>query len=298
MDEPLQAIVAGHICLDVIPDLSQVPGEQFAAQFQPGHLVGVGAATFSTGGPVSNTGLALHRLGISTRLIGKVGADPFGEVICELAAQIDPALAAGIVRDEATSTSYTVIISPPGVDRIFLHSPGANHTFCADDVRDDLLEQTRLFHFGYPPLMRRMVAANGLELVEVFRRARAAGATTSLDMAFPDPLSEEGRADWWRILTDTLPYVDIFAPSIEELLFMIRRDTYEQLRAGSARGDVLEGVTPPLLSEISDDLLALGAKVVLLKLGYRGAYLRTADASALEVDGPRRARRPVGVGQP
>ena len=49
------------------------------AGFAPGRLLQIGPATFSTGGPVSNTGLALHRLGIATRLMGKVGDDLLGQ---------------------------------------------------------------------------------------------------------------------------------------------------------------------------------------------------------------------------
>ena len=102
--------------------------------------------------------------------------------------------------DPQVSTSYTVVINPPGVDRIFLHYPGANDTFGADDVRYDLLAQARLFHFGYPPLMRLMYEDDGAQLVEILRRAKETGVTTSLDMALPDASSPAGRADWAAIL--------------------------------------------------------------------------------------------------
>ena len=57
-----QAVVAGHICLDVIPSLAHLPKGQFESLFHPGHLITAGQIEFSTGGPVANTGLALHRL--------------------------------------------------------------------------------------------------------------------------------------------------------------------------------------------------------------------------------------------
>src|SRR5260370_18175509 len=56
-----EAVVAGHICLDVIPTL--VAGGEV---FMPGQTVEAGPAVFSTRGPVSNTGLALHHLLDST----------------------------------------------------------------------------------------------------------------------------------------------------------------------------------------------------------------------------------------
>jgi sugar/nucleoside kinase (ribokinase family) len=277
----LSAVVAGHICLDMIPDFTHLRLGQFAEQFQPGHLITAGSATLGTGGPVSNTGLALHRLGVSTRLVARVGADPFGEIVRSMVSRDDPRLAEGIVSDPATSTSYTVVISAPGMDRTFLHCPGANDRFGAEDINLEIVRSVSLFHFGYPPIMRRMYIDGGRELVEVMRCAQATGATTSLDMTFPDPSIEGGRVDWRAILYATLPHVDIFLPSIEELLFMLRRRAFEQMwQAGGAQG-FLERITPDLLSDLSGELLGLGVKVAGIKLGERGFYLRTAPADRL-----------------
>jgi hypothetical protein len=78
-----------------------------------------------------------------------------------------------------------VILAPPETDRIFLHDAGANDTFAADDVDYELVSHVKLFHFGYPPLMARMYERDGDELVSLFSRVKAAGVTTSLDMAMP-----------------------------------------------------------------------------------------------------------------
>jgi sugar/nucleoside kinase (ribokinase family) len=285
MSHVQSAIVAGHLCLDIFPSLDHLPRGQFSAIFQPGRLVQVGAARFATGGAVSNTGLALHRLGVPTRLVAKVGDDPFGQIVRAIIADRDVRLTEGIVTDPAAMTSYTVIINPPGVDRIFLHCPGANDTFGPADVRDDLLARAALFHFGYPPIMRRMYERGGMALVELLRHARTSGATTSLDLTFPDPSSDSGRADWRAILAAALPYVDLFLPSVEELLFMLRRDSYEQL---SARGDLVAQLTPDLVSTVSAELLELGAKIVAIKLGERGLYLRTGSRTAMETLGRAR----------
>ncbi|MBM4459176.1 MAG: carbohydrate kinase family protein [Chloroflexi bacterium] len=286
MPATCDAVVAGHLCLDVIPDLHGRWEGDFATRFVPGRLLDVGPVMLSTGGAVSNAGLALHRLGISTLLMGKIGDDLFGhavrQVIMAYAAgpstRSGQALTDALIVDRSVATSYTIIINPPGVDRIFLHCPAANDSFGADDVRYDVLSAARLFHFGYPPLMKRMYAEQGRELVEIFRRARAAGVTTSLDLALPDPASPAGRADWLAILAAVLPDVDIFLPSIEEILYMLRRETYEALRPAG----VLAGITPDLLSDLAREILAMGVRVLALKLGDRGLYVRTtADAAAL-----------------
>ena len=280
MRAPLSAIAAGHICLDILPEMDGLSAGSFASQFQPGRLLEVGQATLCTGGPVSNVGLALHRLGVPTRLICKIGADDFGQVIRKLVSRIDPCLAEGIVTAEGEATSYTVIISPPGKDRLFLHNPGANRTFGAADVNYDLAAQAALFHFGYPPIMRQMYSQGGRELAEIMRRVQQRGTTTSLDMCSLDPSSEGGQADWGAILRSTLPYVDIFMPSLEETLYMLHRPLHDQMAEHSDCP-----ADPSLLSELGSELLEMGAGMVGLKLGACGLYLRTAPAARLTAMG-------------
>ncbi len=271
MNEKKTAVVAGHICLDVLPEMGHLPSGAFDAIFRPGQLVSVGAALFATGGPVSNVGLALHKLGVPTRLIAKTGADPYGQILQQIIAGFDPDLLKGVRTDLEQPTSYSVIISPPGVDRIFLHCPGVNDVFKSADIDYELLAEADLMHFGYPPIMYEMYQNGGAELVEVFRQAKQTGITTSLDMAFPDPASPGGQVDWPQILSAVLPDVDIFMPSVEEILFMLHRAQYDEMI--SKHGDLLVGITPELLSDLCDELVGMGAKMVLLKLGYRGAYL-------------------------
>lgn len=280
------AVVAGHICLDIIPDLSTVSQANLATLFRPGNLTKVGPVTLSTGGAVSNTGLALHRLGIRTQLMGKIGDDLLGQAVQQIVRRYGERLADGMIVDPAVNTSYTVVINPPGIDRIFLHCPGANDTFGADDIRYDVVAQARLFHFGYPPLMDRTFADGGYHLLQMFRKAKELGLTTSLDMALPDPASAAGQADWRSILRAVMPYVDIFLPSIEEILYMLRREAYTELM--SVGPDFIGRVTPALLSDLSRELIALGGKVVGFKLGERGLYVRSAGREALEGMGAAR----------
>jgi sugar/nucleoside kinase (ribokinase family) len=272
MHPRIDALVAGHICLDFHPDLTGAGREPFAETFQPGRLISTGAAHFSTGGAVSNTGLALHRLGISTQLAGKLGADLFGQAVLQILREHGSSLADGMQIDASAKTSYTVLINYPGVDRIFLHHPGANDTFGAQDVPYERLAGARLFHFGYPPLMHNLYQEDGKQLADIFQRAKQTGVTTSLDMAYPDPASQAGKANWRKILARSLPWVDIFLPSLEEILLMLRPQVYYRLR----EGNILAQVTPDLLTDLSTELLDWGAKIVAFKLGERGLYLRTA----------------------
>ena len=59
----IEAIVAGHICLDIIPRFTSDAGTQLTDYLAPGRLSEVGPAALSTGGAVSNTGLSLKQIG-------------------------------------------------------------------------------------------------------------------------------------------------------------------------------------------------------------------------------------------
>lgn len=272
-DRP-RVVVAGHICLDLIPTFSGDEAD-VTAMLTPGKLTRVGRAVLATGGAVSNTGLALHRLGLPVRLAGKIGDDLFGRAILELLRSQGPMLADGMIVREGEQSSYTVVLNPAGVDRIFLHCPGANDTFGAEDVPSGTLAGARLFHFGYPPLMRRMYADEGGELRTLFRRVKEHGLTTSLDMALPDPGSEAGRVDWVRACERVLPFVDVFLPSIDEILFMLERTWWERIHRKASPGHPRTGLDGGVLAEVSERLIRMGAAIVVFKLGDQGLYMRT-----------------------
>jgi sugar/nucleoside kinase (ribokinase family) len=279
------AVVAGHICLDIFPELGQLPPGGFGKLFESGQLLTVGPAVITTGGPVSNTGLALHKLGTPMHLMAKVGKDLLGNVIREIIESYSPYLIAGMLVDPNVSTSYTVILSFPGEDRLFIHHPGANDTYGVEDIDYAQVAQADLFHFGYPPVMRRMYSEKGQELAEVFKQAKEArtkcGLLTSLDMTFPDPATPGGQVDWRLIMKRVLPYVDIFLPSIEELLYMLHREQYNELIRDFGAGNLPEAVSPGLLHWLSSELIEMGVKIVVIKLGERGLFLRTVPREIL-----------------
>ncbi len=278
---PPAIIVAGHVCLDVIPTLPETCRD-LATWLVPGGLVNVGPMTISTGGAVSNTGLALHRLGVPVRLMGKVGDDTFGRATLDVFRSYDPALAEGMLITAGESSSYTLIFSSPAIDRTFLHYSGPNDTFCAADVPDAALENAvrsgaQIFHFGYPTLMRRFYLDDGQEFEMLLRHVKAHGLVTSLDVSRPDPHAEAGKINWSAWLTRVLPQVDVFLPSVDEALLMLDPAHYAALEVN---GDVLFQVDGDLLSDLAAQLISRGVAVVGLKLGSQGIYLRTTSNAA------------------
>lgn len=269
----MSIVVAGHICLDIIPRFGGNVTD-LGKLFVPGTLSEIGGAVLATGGAVSNTGIALHKLGMPVSLMAKIGTDDFGQTILNILRRQAASLADGMIVSPGAETSYTIVINPPGIDRMFLHCPGANHTFCSADIADEKIAGADLFHFGYPTLMRSMYQNNGAAMKALFDRVRVTGACTSLDMTCVDTASEAGQVDWFQWLGNVLPSVDIFLPSIDEILFMVNRPVYDRL-AVQYGGEMIRGIDRKLVEETAQTLIDLGVSVVVIKLGDQGLYLRT-----------------------
>ncbi|MCC6613534.1 MAG: carbohydrate kinase family protein [Anaerolineae bacterium] len=267
-------LVVGHLCVDLIPGMDHVPPK---ALIQPGRLYEVDAMQISTGGAVSNTGLALHRLGTDVRLMSLVGDDAIGQMITGFLAARDPALAEHITKLPGAASSYTIVLSPERSDRIFLHCAGTNDQFGAENVDFDVAARAKIVHFGYPPLLPRMYAGEGEEILKILRPLKERGVITSLDMAMPDATGHSGRAKWYEILRNTLPYVDIFVPSLEEILYMMRPDDFREY---GHRAHVL--ITRDYVADLTNEMLALGCKIAGVKLGVDGIWLQAADKAALD----------------
>ena len=271
-----KVIAAGHICLDITPVFPAERTYTGADElFVPGKLIRTEPADVHAGGSVANTGLALKLLGNDVTLMGKIGDDAFGRMIEQVLAGYG---AGGLLVDPQSSTSYSVVLAVPGVDRIFLHNPGANDTFTGRDVPDEALEDAVLFHFGYPPLMKKMYENRGEELASLFSRVKSRGIATSLDLAAIDPATEAGQINWESLLSRVLPYVDFFVPSFEELVLMLDRKNYDRLV--SLGGDMVCHLDMDRdVKPLAWKLLDMGAKAVLIKCGTAGMYYRTGDMS-------------------
>jgi sugar/nucleoside kinase (ribokinase family) len=279
-DPLFEVIAAGHLCLDIIPQLpTGGSAEAGAWQIEPGTLCPIGPATLSLGGSVANTGLALKRLGAEVRLVARVGDDHLGSLVRRLLGEHGESLAAGPTIAVGDTTSYSIVISPPGVDRSFLHCPGANDRFTAEELDRAPLDACRLLHFGYPPLMAGVLADGGEGIAGSFAAVESAGGIVSLDMAAPDARLAWSPPRWRSWLRTVLPHVDLFLPSLDELLMLLEPDTYAEL-AAEAPDNVARAASEPLLARLSDELLALGARTTIIKLGDEGLYLRSGSGPA------------------
>ncbi|CUX37712.1 carbohydrate kinase family protein [Clostridium sp. C105KSO13] len=273
-------IVAGHISLDITPVFENSSRQRFSDLLKPGKLVNVGTAQISKGGAVSNTGLALHKLGSDVTLLGKTGKDLFGEVlrkqISETGCRMD------MILSDTDATSYTIVIAPKGSDRAFLHDPGCNKTFTYDEMDLVAVREADYFHFGYPPLMKKFYENDGEMLERMYREIKQNGLVTSLDLAAVDPDSDAGMCDWERVLRKVLPYVDFFVPSIEELGYMLDKERYNRWQKEAGGEEIISVLSLEKdIAPIAEKALSFGCRAVMIKCGAAGMYLRTSDEQAM-----------------
>ena len=272
-----KVVVAGCLCLDITPEFhdSQEKRKTASEWFLPGKLLQVGEASIHTGGAVANTGLAFRHFGADVSLMGKVGNDAFGKLVLDILNRHGGSRGAAV--SEECSTAYTIVLAPPGVDRIFFHNPGANDTFGLRDINFDEIAGADLFHLGYPTIMRRMFE-HPEELLEIYRRVKELGVKTSLDLTLIEEDCDAAHTDWKKLFQKLLPSVDFSVPSAEEICFLIDKERYhEWIERASGRDltevlDIEKDITP-----LADRLLQWGAGSVLIKCGVKGLYLKTGE---------------------
>jgi len=194
-----------------------------------------------TGGCAVNTGIALARLGADVGVACKVGTDGFGDFL-EKELRGHGVDTRGLVRDDEVSTSFTFIMVASDGERRFLHTYGANATFCFDDVDLDLVRQARFLHVAGSYLLPTL---DGEQTAAVLREARAAGATTSLDTAFNDRVT-----DWLGLMAPCFEHLDYFLPSIEE-------------------AEKISGLSDP--GDMARSFIERGCRNVVIKLGREGS---------------------------
>lgn len=282
MNKDIEIIAAGHTCLDLIPAFT-IDGkvDKMTDVLVPGKMINMGQCVVVGGGPVTNAGVSIRRLGVKTELIGKIGDDDFGKQILAWYEEHEGHFE-GIKMVEGESTSYTIAICIPGIDRFYLHHCGANDTFVYDDMNWDLVGRSKLMLFGYPPWMNKIYSNTGAELTKILKKTKELGTTTALDLSIPDVNSPAGKVDWKAILKDWVPLTDIMVPSAEEVFFFLYKDKFLDIKKNlGPKEGVLDHMTVADVSALGKDIIDMGTAIAMVKCGHRGLYIRTAGADRL-----------------
>jgi sugar/nucleoside kinase (ribokinase family) len=265
------AVIAGYLCVDLIPDFKKNGAFSGIPDFfKPGKLIEIDGMNFSPGGVVANTGLAMKIFNKKVFLNGLIGDDSIGKILKEWFEKY--AISDGTQTTKKAGTAFGIVIAPPGIDRIFLESPGCNQILDKTFINYDAVSHCRLFHFGYPPLLKQFYMNSGSQLLEMFSKVRELGVATSLDFSLPDTEAESGKINWPEIMKRVLPVTDIFVPSMEEVLQIMMPAKYAEIQSSVKGGDIIDLIPIELIREIGKMIIDSGVKILMIKAGHRGIY--------------------------
>lgn len=161
---------------------------ELLVDFTENGLSGQGNPLFEAnpGGAPCNVLAMLQKLGRKTGFIGKVGDDGFGRMLRQTGrdAGIDMA---GLSDDKLTHTTLAFVQTAPDGDRdfSFYRNPGADMMLTPAEVPEEMVEKTRIFHFGTLSLTDEPVRSATVKAVAL---ARKAGAVISFDPNLRPPL--------------------------------------------------------------------------------------------------------------
>ncbi|MBF0277226.1 MAG: carbohydrate kinase [SAR324 cluster bacterium] len=131
------------------------------------------------GGAPANVAVALSNLGLTSRFVGKVGTDPFGEYLRKSLQEKSVNTEYLLNDSDARTTAVFVAVWDGGrKDLCFYRNPGADIMLNQDEVGEAMLSGGRCFHFGSVSLAEEPAASAQKKLLEL---ARAKGLMISFD---------------------------------------------------------------------------------------------------------------------
>jgi sugar/nucleoside kinase (ribokinase family) len=191
-------IVVGELNIDLIlSDIAKFPeiGKEVLAN-EMKQTLGSSSAIFANN---------LSILGTRVSYLGKVGNDGYADEIFSVLRQAGVDVS-NILRSQKLYTGITVALNF-GNNRAMVTYPGAMCDLTISDISDDALKSASHMHLSSLFLQTGILP----DVIELFRRARSFGLTTSLDPQW-DPEEK-----WDVNLKELLPFVDVFLPNETEL---------------------------------------------------------------------------------
>ena len=176
------------------------------------------------GGAPCNVLAMLERLGKKTAFIGKVGKDMFGNQLKAAVEEVGIDTRA-LIMDEEVHTTLAFVHTYPDGDRdfSFYRNPGADMMLTKDEVPDDLIRDSRIFHFGTLSSTHEGVREATRHAIKV---AKEAGCIITFDPNLRPPL--------WKSLEDArveieygLTKCDVLKISDNEVEFLFDTTDYK-----------------------------------------------------------------------
>lgn len=177
------------------------------------------------GGAPCNVLAMLQKLGRKTAFIGKVGNDSFGKMLK------DTVSAQGVntdnlLMDDKVPTTLAFVHTAPDGDRSFsfYRNPGADMMLKADEIDTELINSSKIFHFGTLSMTEPNIEATTKAAVA---QAKKAGAIISFDPNLRPPLWDSLETANEKIRYG-LSQCDILKISDDEIAFLSGTDDIDK----------------------------------------------------------------------
>ncbi|MBO5550672.1 MAG: carbohydrate kinase, partial [Lachnospiraceae bacterium] len=203
MDKAYDVVALGELLIDMTNNGSS---EQGNALYEA-----------NPGGAPCNVLAMLKKMGHKVGFIGKVGDDIFGH---ELKAVLEETGidVSGLVTDKEARTTLAFVKTFEDGDRdfSFYRNPGADMMLKKSELNEELLKNTRIFHFGTLSMTHKDVREATVYAVET---AKKAGALISFDPNLREPLWDSLDAAKEQVLKG-LEYCDYLKISDNEIQWL------------------------------------------------------------------------------
>lgn len=175
------------------------------------------------GGAPCNVLSMLNNLGRKTAFIGKVGNDRFGLLLKETLNEIGIGTQ-NLLLDDTIPTTLAFVHTLEGGERdfSFYRNPGADMMLRAGEIKEEILNDTKIFHFGTLSMTHETVLEATKKALEL---AKKAGALISFDPNLRNPLwdSQERAREAVRL---GLSYCHILKISDNEIRWFTGEEDY------------------------------------------------------------------------
>lgn len=177
------------------------------------------------GGAPCNVLAILQKLSKKTAFIGKVGNDQFGKLLKGTLDEVGID-SSNLLFDDKIPTTLAFVHNMPDGDRdfSFYRKPGADMMLTADEIHEDMVNDTRIFHFGTLSMTSEGVREATIKAIEL---ARKNGALISLDPNLREPLWDSLDNAKEQMLK-AISYCDILKISDNEIQFLTGIDDYDE----------------------------------------------------------------------
>lgn len=177
------------------------------------------------GGAPCNVLAMLQKLGRKTAFIGKVGQDGFGYQLKD--ALVETGIATeGLCFDKEVHTTLAIIQKKEDGDRdfYFYRKPGADIMLRTDEMKENLIQNAKIFHFGSLSLTDEPVRKATQRAIEI---AEKAGIMISFDPNLRKPLWESEKLAKEQICYG-LKHCHILKISDDELVWLTGEHNYDK----------------------------------------------------------------------